>query len=96
MKTCPLEFTVAGAKVKCGRPLFSGEMCAGHYMQVRRGQELRPLQAKKGEGEQISINMPRELREAAQVAAKKVGEGEAEFWRGAARERVERLKGRKR
>jgi hypothetical protein len=31
----------------CGRPIFAGECCAGHYQQVRRGKEPMPLRKRR-------------------------------------------------
>lgn len=72
--------------------MVSGGLCGGHYMQQRRRQELKPLRTARGEGDQLTLHMPRELREEAGRDAKKRGETEGEWWRAAGRERLERAR----
>ncbi|MFN7132396.1 MAG: hypothetical protein ACK4N5_09945 [Myxococcales bacterium] len=73
----------------CDRDAVAQGLCSRHYQQQRRGR-LGKTQAVSapGEGEQLVLRMPRELREHAAAAAEREGVTEAEWWRRAGRERV--------
>jgi hypothetical protein len=74
----------------CDRLAMVGEFCVPHYRQRKRHprRKLRPLRTRRGQGERLSIRMPRELREAAAEAARHEGVDEPEWWRRAGEERL--------
>lgn len=72
----------------CGRPVQAGGLCSGHYQRKRRGEPLTPLRTARGEGEQLTIHMSRDLRERAATAAERAGEAEGEWWRNAGEQRL--------
>lgn len=76
--------------VQCDRPTFAKGYCAGHYQQQRQKKPLGPLRTKRGEGHQETIRMPIELWQQTVAAAKEDGEDVREWWRQAAREKLER------
>lgn len=74
----------------CGRPVRARQLCAGHYEQHRAQKPLTALRTARGEGEQLTVHMPRELRERAQKAAQAAGMTEGEWWRAAGEEKLGR------
>lgn len=76
----------------CTEKVHAKGLCAGHYSQRGRHEDLRPLKWKRGEGEgeMVAFKAPAELKEAAEKDADQEGVNPSEWWRRAGRERLER------
>lgn len=73
---------------ECDRPARAAGLCASHYQQRRRGQELRPLGKQVEADVSFTLRLPADLATAASEAAAREGLHVAEWWRRAGRDRV--------
>jgi hypothetical protein len=72
---------------ECSRPAKLKGLCASHYMQARRGDDLKPLRSGE-DSAQVGFRCSPALKKAAEKAAKKERIDSAEWWRRAGKNRL--------